>query len=76
MWHETSKRAEKNWGVNSGMKKWVERWPREEHLRKGYREEIALPLTVTGHRLVVKRAVKVAKRIADWWWGERLGNDF
>ena len=27
-------------------------------------------------RVVVKRAVKVAKWMADWRWGERLGNDF
>ena len=26
-------------------------------------------------RVVVKRAVKVAKRMADWRWGERLGNN-
>ena len=30
----------------------------------------------TGHRVVAKRAVKVAKRMADWRWGVRLGNDF
>ena len=27
-------------------------------------------------RLVVKQAVKVAKRMADWRWGERLWNNF
>ena len=27
-------------------------------------------------RVVVKRAVKVAKRMADWRWGERLGKNF
>ena len=27
-------------------------------------------------RVVVKRAVKVANRMADWRWGERLGNNF
>ena len=38
-------------GVNGGMKKWVERWPkREELLRNGFREEIGLPMTDTGHR--------------------------
>ena len=26
--------------------------------------------------MVVKRAVKFAKSIADWRWGERLGNNF
>ena len=35
-----------------------------------------LPKTHTGHRVVVKRAIKVAKRMADWRWEERLGNDF
>ena len=33
-------------------------------------------MTGTEHREVVKRAVKVAKRMADWRWGERLGNTF
>ena len=38
-------------GVNGGMKKWVRRWPKgEEILRKGFREEIGLPMTDTGHR--------------------------
>ena len=27
-------------------------------------------------RVVKKQAVKVAKRKADWRWGERFGNDF
>ena len=38
-------------GVNGGMKKLVGRWPkREELLRNGFREEIGLPMTDTGHR--------------------------
>ena len=38
-------------GVNGGMKKWVGRWPKkEELLRNGFREEIGLPMTDTGHR--------------------------
>ena len=38
-------------GVNGGMKKWVGRWPkREELVRNGFREEIGLPMTDTGHR--------------------------
>ena len=38
-------------GVNGGMKKWVGHWPkREELLRNGFREEIWLPMTDTGHR--------------------------
>ena len=37
--------------VNGGMKKWVGRQPkREELLRNGFREEIGLPITDTGHR--------------------------
>ena len=48
-------------------------WPkREELLRNGYREEIGMPMTDTKHRVVVKRPVKVAKRMPDWRWGERL----
>ena len=27
-------------------------------------------------RAFVKQTVKVGKRMADWRWGERLGNDF
>ena len=27
-------------------------------------------------RVVVKRADKIAKRMSDWRWGERLGNNF
>lgn len=27
-------------------------------------------------REVAMQAVKVAKRIADWWWGEGLRDDF
>ena len=26
--------------------------------------------------MVIKQAVQVVKRMADWRWGERLGNDF
>ena len=65
--------------MNGGMKKSVRRWPkREERLRNGYREEIAR-LTYDRYRAlraVVKRAVKVAKIMADWRWGERLWNNF
>ena len=38
-------------GVNGGMEKLEGRWPkREELLRNGFREEIGLPMTDTGHR--------------------------
>ena len=49
------------------MKKWVGWWPkREELLRNGFTEEIGLPMTEhLAQRVVVKRAVKVAKRMAD-----------
>ena len=37
--------------VNGGMKKLVGRCPkREEFFRNGFREEIGLPMTDTGHR--------------------------
>ena len=37
--------------VNGRIKKWVGWWPkREELLRNGFREEIGLPMTDTGHR--------------------------
>ena len=59
------------------MKKWVGRWPkREELLRNGFREEIWLPMTDSGHRVAVKLTVQAAIRMADRRWGERLGNDF
>ena len=38
-------------GVNGRMKKWIELWPkREELLRNGFREDIGLSMTDTGHR--------------------------
>ena len=38
-------------GMNGGMKKWVARSPkREELLMNGFREDIGLPMTDTGHR--------------------------
>ena len=54
--------------MNGGMNKWVGRWlKREELLRNGFRGEIALPMTDTGHRecMAVKLAVQAAKIIAD-----------
>ena len=45
MWHVPQR------GVNGRIKKWVGQYPkREEHFRNGYREEIKLPMTDTGHR--------------------------
>ena len=61
--------------VGGQRRKGGERWneevgrvvaEREELLRNGHSEEIGLSMTDTGHRVVVKRAVKVAKRMADW----------
>ena len=46
------------------FEEWLQR--RDGNTYDRYREQ----------RAVVKRAVKVAKRMADWRWGERLGNDF
>ena len=38
-------------GVNGGMKKWVRQWSkREKLLTNGFREELELPMTDTGHR--------------------------
>ena len=38
-------------GVNGGMRKRVGQWPkREKLLRNGFREEIGLSMTDTGHR--------------------------
>ena len=46
-------------------------------MRNGYREEIGLLIDrYRAQRVVVKRAVKVAKRMANLRFGERLGNDF
>ena len=36
--------------VSGGMKKWVGRWPKRELLRDGFRDDIGLPITDTGHR--------------------------
>ena len=44
--------------------------------RNGYREEIGTYARYQAQRAVVKLAVKVAKRMADWRWGECLGNNF
>ena len=46
------------------FEEWLQRRDRDTYDR--YREQ----------RAVVKPAIKVAKRIAGWRWGERLGNDF
>ena len=69
--------------MNGGSEWWNEevgrRWPkREELLENGFREEIRLVTycRYRAHRVVVKRAVQVAKIMADQRWGERLGNDF
>ena len=57
--------------------KWRERWPkREELLRNGFRVEKGLPMTDTRHRVLLKRAVHVGKKMSDRRWGERLGKDF
>ena len=61
------------------MKKWVCRWPKKN--RRAFEEWLQRRDWVTydryrAHRVVVKRAVKVAKIMKDWRWGERLGNDF
>ena len=66
MWHETNGRA---------VKKLVWRWPTtEELLRNDCREEKGLHMTDAGHRELMLN--RVAFRMADYRWGERLGNDF
>ena len=65
--------------MNGGMKKLVGRFPKREELsRNGFREEIARVTfdRYRAQRVVVKRAVQVAKRMADRRWEERLGNNF
>ena len=42
----------------------------------GYRVEIGLRDRYRAQRTVVKQTIKVAKRMADWRWGQRLGSDF
>ena len=52
------------------------RWPkREELLRNGYtqRRDRVIYNRYRTQREVAKRAVKVAKRMADWRWGEDSG---
>ena len=46
------------------FEEWLQRRDRDTYDR--YREQ----------RAVVKQAVKVGKKMADWRWGERLGKDF
>ena len=46
------------------VEEWLQR--RDRLTYDGYRSQ----------RVVVKQAVKVANRMANWQWGERLGNDF
>ena len=53
--------------MNGGTKKWVGRWQkREELLGNGTSEEIVTYDRYRAQRVVVKRAVQVAKRMADW----------
>ena len=60
-------------GVYGGVKKLLCRCPkRKELLSCGYRDYGKY----WAQRARVKLAIKVAKKIADWRWGERFGNDF
>ena len=45
----------------------------EEWLQRRYRVTYG---RYRAQRVVVKWTIKAAKRMADWRWGERLGNDF
>ena len=65
--------------MNVGMKKSVARAVAEK--RRAFEEWLQRRDRLTydryrEQRVVVKWAVKVAKRMADWQWGERLGNNF
>ena len=64
--------------MNCGVTKFVWWWPtRAERLRNGCIEEINnFYDRCRAHRAVVKQAMKVAKRMANWRFGERSGNDF
>ena len=65
-------------GVNGGVKKFglavaENRRALEEWLQRRNRDTCD---RYRAQRAIVKQTVKVAKRMADWRWGERLGNDF
>ena len=70
-----------------GQRRNVSEWWNEEvggavaEKRRAFEEWLQRRATVSydryrAQRVVLKRAVKVAKRVADWRWGERRGNDF
>ena len=73
MWHEAGR---EEMGMNGGTKKWVGRWPRrafEEWVQRRHRVTYD---RYRAQRVVVKLAVKVAKRMADLRCGKQLRNDF
>ena len=56
--------------MNGGMKKWIRRWPKREELLRNWlqRRDRVTYVGYQSQRVVVKRAVKVAKKMADWRW--------
>ena len=75
-WHKTCRGAEKGsewWNEEVGRAVAEKRRAFEEWLQR--RDRVTYE-RYRAQRVVVKREVKVAKRMADWRWGERLGNDF
>ena len=73
MWHETYRRAEKKvsewWNEEVGRAVAEKRRAFEELLQ---RKDRVTYYRYRAQRVVVKRAVQVAKRMADRRWGERL----
>ena len=61
------------WNKEVGMAMAVKRRAFEEWLQR--RDRLTYD-RYQAQRVVMKLAVKVAKRRADWRWGERLGNNF
>ena len=72
--------------VGGQRRKWSEWWNKEvgkavAEKRKAFQEWLQRRDRITydryrAHRVVVRLAVQVAKRMADRRWGERFGNDF
>ena len=57
-------------------KKWVEGWRKRAFEEWFQRRDRATYYRYRAQRVVVKLAIQATKRMADWRWGEQLGNDF
>ena len=77
MWHETCggqrRKGSECWNEEVGRAVAEQRRAIEERLKR--RDRLTYD-KYRAQRVVVKGAVKVAKRMADWRWGKRLGNNF